>query len=289
VIATDSARVQWLRRTAQLGLSLLALVSVFLLAGCSDSAEPLDEQAAAQFDIANNAIADLTAAGGDDVRANELRGSVTRAQAAGTTLRVVVSAPETDVVSAKAVVDRYGGTALSYQVGGAAFEVASSDMSAEQLDRAINAAKVEFDIGDSAAAFVNVIESEGIEASGRAFTRAAFLLLLIPAALFMLSGAWSYMQARRSRLKRNNAFTERKAVLADWASRLNPEVESLRPLVASSPNDAAQITWDEAQHFVHSMSTTLAMASNVGELDAAEKQLGRTATKLRDLRRSLDQ
>lgn len=289
MIAANFDRMQRLRRAAQLGLSPLALALVLLVAGCSDSAEPLDRQAAAQFDIANNAIADLTAAGADDVPANELRGSVTRAQVAGTRLRVVVSAPETGIVSAKAVVDRYGGTALSYQVGGAAFEAASRDMSAEHLDRAINAAKVEFDIGDSAAAFVSVIESDGIAASGRTFARTALLLLLIPAALFMLSGAWSYMQGRRSRLKRNNAFTQRKAVLTDWALQLDPEVESLRPLVASSSNNAAQITWDEAQQFVHSISTTLAMASNIDELDAAEKHIGRTAIKLRDLRRSLEQ
>lgn len=287
MIATDFGRVSRLRRAAQLGLSLSALV--LLLASCSDSAKPLDEQVSTQFGIANNAIADLTAEGSHDVPADELRGSVERAHAAGTTLRIVVSAPDTDIVSAKTVVDRYGGTALSYQAVGAAFEAASSDMSADQLNRAINAAKVEFDIGDSASAFVSVIESESLVAPGRTFARTAVLLLLIPAALFMLSGAWSYMQARKRRLKRHTVFVERQAVLTDWASQLHPAVESLRTLVASSSDDAAQTTWHETQQFVYSISASLATATNVGELDAAEMRIGRTAIKLRDLRRSLDQ
>lgn len=287
MIATDFGRVSRLRRAAQLGLSLSALV--LLLASCSDSAKPLDEQVSTQFGIANNAIADLTAEGSHDVPADELRGSVERAHAAGTTLRIVVSAPDTDIVSAKTVVDRYGGTALSYQAVGAAFEAASSDMSADQLNRAINAAKVEFDIGDSASAFVSVIESESLVAPGRTFARTAVLLLLIPAALFMLSGAWSYMQARKRRLKRHTVLVERQAVLTDWASQLHPAVESLRTLVASSSDDAAQTTWHETQQFVYSISASLATATNVGELDAAEMRIGRTAIKLRDLRRSLDQ
>lgn len=287
VTATVPAPVSQLGRLAKLSVCLFALVG--LLASCSESAEPLPEPVTAQLDIANNAIADLTADGGDDVPANELRRSIARAQTAGTTLRVVVSGPEADVVSAKSVVDRYGGTALSYQAGGSAFEAASRDMSADQLERAIDAAKVEFDIGESASAFVSVFETEGLEPLGRTFARTALLLLLIPAALFMLSGAWSYMQARKRRMKRHNDFVERKAVLTDWAAQLGPEVESLRPLVAASPDDAAQRTWHDSQQFVDSISTTLATASGVSDLDAAEMRIGRTAIKLRDLRRSLDQ
>ena len=177
---------------------------------------------------------------------------------------------------------------MSYQSGGAAFEAASRDMSAEQLERAIGAAKVEFDIGESATAFVDVIEAEGLDPLGRTFGRTALLLLLIPAGLFMLSGAFSYMRARKSRLKRQRQFVERKEVLTDWAAQLGPEVESLRPLVAASQDDSAQHTWHESQKFVESISNNLAGARSVGELDAAEMRIGRTAIKLRDLRRSLD-
>ena len=287
VIATDFAPVSRSHYATKLCLSLFA--TMLLLVGCSDSAEPLPDPVLAQLDIANNAIADLTPDGGDDVPATELRRSIARAQTAGTTLRVVVAGLDTEVVSARSVVDRYGGTALSYQAGGSAFEAASRDMSADQLERAIDAAKVEFDIGESASAFVDVIEAEGLEPLGRTFARTALLLLLIPAALFMLSGAWSYMQARKRRLKRHSDFLERKAVLTDWAAQLGPEVESLRPLVAASPDDSAQSTWHESQQFVDSISTTLATATGVSDLDAAEMRIGRTAIKLRDLRRSLEQ
>ena len=269
-------------------LALLLFVFVFA-ASCSQSTEPLATDVAARLDIANNAIADLTPDGSEDVPTDELMQSVLRAQSAGTTLRIVVAAPDGDFVSAKSVVDRYGGTAISYQADRTGFEGASRDMSAAQLDRAVDQAKVEFDIGASAAAFVNVIETEGLEARGRTFARTALLLLLIPAALFMLSGAWSYLQARKRRIKRHEKFSERKVVLIDWAAQLGPEVESLRPLAAESPDNDDQRIWHESQDFVSSVQSTLDSATSVGELDVAEMRIGRTAIKLRDLRRSLEQ
>lgn len=274
-------------KTLRLCLSLVTVL--LLLSSCSETADPLPDAVIAQLDIANNSIADLTADGGDDVPANELRQSVLRAQGAGTTLRIVVAAPDGEFVSAKSVVDRYGGTAISYQADRAAFEGASRDMSVSQLDRAVDAAKVEFDIGESAAAFVSVIESEGLDERDTTFARNALLWLLIPAALFMLSGAWSYLQARKRRLKRHNDFVERKAVLSDWAAQLGPEVESLRPIVAASSDDAAQTTWHDSKEFVSSISQALNGATSVGELDAAEMRIGRAAIKLRDLRSSLSQ
>ena len=269
------------------------LVAVFLaiallFAGCAESVEPLPADVAAKLDIANNSIADLTPDGGDDVPGTELRRAIADAQSAGTSLRVVVAATDAEVVSARSVVERYGGTALSYQAGGSAFEAASRDMSADQLERAIDAAKVEFDIGESSAAFVDVIATEGLDPLGRTFGRTALLLLLIPAGLFMLSGAWSYMQARKRRLRRQREFVERRAVLIDWAAQLGPEVESLRPLVAASHDDSAQQTWHESQQFVDSISKALSSARSAGELDAAEMRIGRTAIKLRDLRGAVD-
>jgi hypothetical protein len=246
-------------------------------------------EVAAQFDVANNSIADLTLGESETIPRPELMQSILRASAEGTVLRIVVAAPDGEFVSARSVVDRYGGTAISYQADRTQFEGASRDMSAGQLDRAVDAAKVQVDIGDSAAAFVGVIESEGLEERGRTFARTVLLLLLIPAGLFMLSGAWSYLQARNRRIKRHQAFTERRVVLTDWAAQLGPELESLRPLVAASPDDAAQRIWHDSQEFVTSIMPTLDAATGLGELDVAEMRIGRTAIKLRDLRRSLDQ
>lgn len=285
MIATSSAHSLRPINAVRLCLSLFSIL--LLLSSCAESVDPLPDAVIAQLDITNNAIADLTADGGDDVPANELRQSVLRAQGAGTTLRVVVAAPDGEFVSAKSVVDRYGGTALAYQAGGASFEGASRDMSAGQLERAIGAAKVEFDIGESAMSFVDVLESEGLEERGTPLGRWLLLGVLALTALFMLSGAWSYLQARKRRLKRHRQFVERKAVLTDWAAQLGPEVESLRSFVAASSDDAAQHTWHESQEFVGSISSALEGASTVGELDAAEMRIGRAAIKLRDLRSSL--
>lgn len=261
---------------------------VAFLAGCSDASEPLPGEVVAQLDIANNAIADLTDDDSEAVPRSELMQTVLRANAAGTTLRIVVAPSDGQLVSARSIVERYGGTALSYQADEDAFEGASADMSSEQLNRAVEAAKVDFAIADSAGAFVGVIENEGLDAPGRTLTRTLLLVLLIPAALFMLSGAWSYIQARRRRVRRQAAFAERKAVLTDWATQLGPELEALRPVVAASPDDSAQRVWHDSQEFVSTIGPTLESATSVGELDAAEMRIGRTAIKLRDLRRSLE-
>ena len=282
-----SANSPNVRTLPKLALGLLALIA--LLTSCSESAEPLSDDVIGLFDIQNNAIADLTDDSGEDVPRNELMQSVLRAKEAGTNLRIVVAPADGEFVSAKSVVDRYGGTAISYQADRTSFEGASRDMSGSQLDRAVDAAKVEFDMGDSAAAFVNVIESEGLDARGSSGARKVLLFLLIPAALFMLSGAWSYLKARKRRQKRHEEFVARKNVLADWAAQLGPEVESLRPLVAASPDDGAQRIWHDSQEFVASIESTVQSATTAGELDVAEMRIGRTAIKLRDLRRSLEE
>lgn len=269
---------------------LVAVLAVLgLLSSCSDSAEPLSEDVIALFDVANNAIADLSPEGSEDVPRNQMMQSVLRAKEAGTNLRIVVASPDGEFVSAKSVVDRYGGTAIAYQADRTNFEGASRDISGSQLNRAVDAAKVELDMGQSAAAFVGVLESEGLEAPGRSSGRTALLILLAVAAIFMLSGAWSYLRARRRRQKRHDDFVSRKTVLTDWASQLSPEVEALRPMVAASPDDGAQQVWHDSQEFVSSIVPTLDAATTAGELDVAEMRIGRTAIKLRDLRRSLEE
>lgn len=264
-------------------LSALAL----LLASCGSDATPLDAEVARQFDVADTSLADLSGASIEAVPTDALFAAVAAAREAGTNLRVVVSASDGELISAGAVVDRYGGTAISYQANQDGFEAASRDMSGAQLDRAVAAARSQVDIGESTAAFVDVIATEGIEALDRSFARTALLLLLIPAALFMLSGAWSYFQARKRRIKRERDFLQRRTVLRDWAAQLGPEIQALAPATASA-DPSARTTLDEASTFVNSIGPKLDAARSLGELDAAEMRIGRVAIKLRELRRALD-
>lgn len=260
---------------------------MLILGACAGSAAPLNAEAARQFDIANNLLADLTVEGSEVVPREQMVQAAVRAQQAGTTLRIAVAAPEGEFVSARSIVDRYGGTAIAYQADRATFEGASRDISAEQLDRAVDAAKVQLSMGASADAFVSVLETEGIDARGRSFAQTLLLWLLIPAALFMLSGAWSYMRARKRRLRRAKQFDERKGMLADWASQLAPELESLREPVAGSPDDALQTNWHAAKDSIGRISSAIDNAHGASDLDLAEMEISRTAIRLRDLRRTV--
>jgi len=267
------------------GLVLSLFVLVF--AGCASTPEPLPEEVIRQFDIQGNRIADLSPAdSGETVRGDALLQTIADADTVDTALRIVIAAPDGDLVSAESVVDRYGGTAISYQANRTGFGGASADMSKAQLDRAIAAAAVELDIADSASAFVGVLQSEGLQPRSGTL-RNLLLALLAIAALFMLWGAWTYMQARKRRQKRRAAFEERKRVLTDWAAQLAPDVESLQAPVMASADASAQQTWTESRDFVSAIVGSLGQARNAGELDAAEMRIGRVAIKLRDLRRSL--
>lgn len=263
----------------------LALVAT----ACGGSGEQVPAEVAALFDIENNAIADLTS-DGEGVPRSAFIESVLRAQEEGTAMRIAVAPPDGDFISAKAIVDQYGGTALSYQLDGTAFEGASRDMTAEQLDRAVDAAKLHPELAASAEAFVDAIAAEGLDRAEPTFSRNTLLALLVLAAAFMLMSAWSYLKARQRRdrrERREREFVERKALLTDWASQLRPELESLRSPVAASPDAAAQTTWHQVHDFVNSVRGTLEAANSQGELDMAEMRIGRMAIKLRDLRRSL--
>lgn len=270
-------------RVAGLGIALL-----LLLGACSGGADSLDSEAARQFDIDNNLVADLTPETAEQVPLDRLVAAAGRSQLAGTTLRIVVAAPDGEFVSARSVVDRYGGTAIAYQADRSTFEGASRDLSAAQLDRAIDAAKVQLDMGTSAEAFVAVLEAEGVEPA-RTSSAVNWLLaaLVVAAALFMLSGAWSFWSARKRRIRRQKAFVERKAMLHDWATQLPPELESLRALVVASPDAASQDTWHVARETVGKISSALSTAQSAADLDLAEMDISRTAMRLRDLRRAV--
>jgi len=273
-----------MRATLSVVLSSLLLFA----ASCSPAADPVLAEAAELFD-AGERLVDLTPANGaEDVRRSEVVQAIAQADEAGTALRVVVAAPEGEFIAASSIVDQYGGTAISYQANRTGFEGASRDVSKAQLDRAVAAAKDELDIGDSATAFVKVIADEGVEPRGRSMASTLLWFLLALGALVMVSGAYSYWQARRRRKKRQVDFEARKAVLTDWAGQLRPEVESLRVPVAASADDSGQQTWHDSHDFIAKILPSLDQATGAEDLDAAEMRIGRTAIKLRDLRRSLD-
>lgn len=266
---------------------LLAIVVSMLAASCGSASEPLNADATRQFDIENNTIADLTSPGAEDVPREELRDAISRAQRAGTILRVVVADTNAEFVSAKSVVDRYGGTAISYQANRTSFEGASRDLSGDQLDRAVDAAKVELDIGDSATAFVEVLETEGLDKRGISLGRILAILFFILAAAVLVYGAASYLGARTRRDKERREFSERRAVLRDWASQLGPEVDALQATAVAKDATAKQ-DLNDASEFVASIVPKLDEAKSLGELDAAEMRIGRLAIKLRDLRSTLE-
>lgn len=268
-------------RVAGLGIALL-----LVLAACSGGSDPLDAEAARQFDIANNLVADLTSDGAEEVPTDRMVAAAGRAQQAGTTLRIVVADPDGQFVSAKSVVDQYGGTAIAYQADRAGFEGASRDLSAAQLDRAIDAAKVQLDMGSSAEAFVSVLETEGIQQSPSSLSASWWVWLVVAlAALFMLSGAWTFFQARKRRMRRERAFVERKSILHGWAAQLAPELDSLREPVAALRDGASQTNWHAASETVTKISSALSTAHTESDLDLAEMDISRTAMRLRDLRR----
>lgn len=276
-------------RSGGVVLALFAAL-VLLLSSCGSSVAPLDDEVARQFDIANNSIADLTNGEGvEQVPFDELIRVVARADQTGTDLRIVVVGPNSEFVPAESVVDRYGGTAISYQVDRTGFEGASKDLGGAVLSQAVNAAGVELDIGESASAFVSVLENQpdGVATTSSSSSQLWLLALLIPAAAFMLWGAWSYFGARKARIKRQTSFDERKWVLADWARQLTPELETLSPIVVASPDREAQRIWHESHDFVDEVIPSIENATSIAELDAAEIRIGRTAIRLRDLRKSL--
>ena len=163
-------------RVANVVWVLVALVLV--AGGCGQSSSALPDEVVAQFDIENNLIADVSNGQGiERVSSADLLDVIARADQAGTELRIVVAAPDGEFVSAESVVNRYGGSALAYQIDRNGFDAASRDLTGAQLNEAVEAA-VNGRIADSASAFVGVLETIDMS-SARSSNRAWLLLSLI--------------------------------------------------------------------------------------------------------------
>jgi len=271
------------------GVSFVVALLVLLgLSGaaCSSDPVPLADEVTRQLDIPNESIAVIGVDDGELVRRIDLARSVAIAEELGTQLRIVVSGPEDQLVPAQGVVDRYGGTALTYKSDGGTFTTASRNMNGGQLDRARSAAEQADSIGGSALAFVQVLQGEGIQAGGTSLGRWLVLLLLAAAFLFVLTQLRAYLKARKRAKRRRADFASRSEVLRDWAQQLEPQVEEVQ--AQRSRLDRAGLTaLKESSAFVAGVVETIDGATSIGELDAAEIRIARTAIKLRNLRQQI--
>ena len=258
---------------------------VLLAAACAETGT-IPGPVVQQFDLENNSIADLTERGAEQVPRLDLLRAANRARGLGTELRFVIAGVDDELVSASAVVARYGGTVLSYKANDSAFEAASKDIHSDQIDEAIIPAGQSSDIGSSAHAFVDVLERDGLRSPGRDWWPVVAGLLLAVAVAFLPIQAFRFWRAHRRSAKRRRDFLERKAVLRDWAERVAPEVADLEGSVALG-GEAAERTLNEARELAGIIVAKVDEARSSGDLDAAEMRIGRTYIKLRDLRASL--
>lgn len=249
----------------------------------SDAALP--DSVTRQLDIPNNSIAVVSDSVSEDVPRIDLLQATSRARALGTELRFVIAGDTDELVDAQAVADRYGGTVLSYKSGDPRF-TASGEMAIEQRDRAIAAASGEADIGASALAFVRQLEEDGgIQAASNGVPWWIWVLLAVAVA-FVLWQLRSYLSARKRAARRRENFAHRQDILRDWAQRLGPEVDVVQPHYARLGVDGRRML-EESRSLIESVVPAVADASSLGELDASEIRIARTAIKLRTLRQQL--
>ena len=267
----------------RLALVLLGVLSVLVSACGSDATLP--DAVTRQLDIPNNSIATVSDSISEEVPRIDLLQATSRARALGTELRFVIAGDTDELVDAQAVADRYGGTVLSYKSGDPRF-TASGEMDGDQLDRAIAAASAEQDMGASALAFVRQLEQDGgIQAGGSGVSWWIWLLLGVAIA-FVLWQLRAYLSARKRANRRRENFLQRQDILRDWAQRLGPEVDAVQPHYARLDPDGRRML-DESRSLIESVVPAVADATSLGELDASEIRIARTAIKLRTLRQQL--
>lgn len=264
----------------------LFVAAALALAACSGSSD-LSAEVVRSLDIPGEAVAVVGDSISEPIPTTEILQAVAVARSAGTELRVVIAGDDVDLVDPTAVVDRYGGTVLSYKTSDLDFRTSSSDIDDGQLNRARDAAQV-VGIGPSVTAFAGLLEEEGgvVPKPGNALRWLLWVGLAVCALIFFWQlGRFRSARARSKRLSR--AFDERQASLHEWVSTLKPEVDRLAPF--STRLDAAQLRQlDESKQFLESIDESISRSTSLPDLDAAEMRISRTAIKLRDLRHAAD-
>ncbi len=271
-------------RRARFVLILLAGLTLLLPACGSDVVLP--DAVTRQLDIPNNSVATVSDSITEEIPLSDLLRATSLARDLGTDLRFVIAGDTDELVDAQAVADRYGGTVLSYKSGDPRF-TASGEMSNDQLNRAIAAASGEPDMGASALAFVAQLEADGGIQPGASSVPWWIWVLLAVAIVFVLWQLRAYLSARKRAARRREHFAHRKDILRDWAQRLGPEVDAVQPHYARLDPERRRVL-DESRQLIESVIPAVADASSLGELDASEIRIARTAIKLRSLRVHLD-
>lgn len=266
----------------------IVAIAVATLAACGGSGGELPSEVTDALDIPNESLAilvdDSVLAEGsiEPVPRLDLLRATARARELGTELRFTIVGPDDELVDAQAVANRYGGVALSYKLGAERFFAAGNRMSQDQLDRALEAAKGQPDLGSFALAFVSVLEEDGGVIRPARVPTWTWMLLAVAVA-FVLWQAWNLRRARRRAARRRRLFGERQEGLVEWAHLLGREVDALQPHWSTFEADRRD-RLDECRAFLESVVPTVESAGAVGDLDAAEIRLARTAIKLRQLR-----
>ena len=271
-------------RIEPLWRALAIIVAIVVAgAGCGGSGGDVPADVAAQLDVPDETLAVLGDSSAERIPRIELREATVLADALDAELRIVVAGDGQDLVDAEAVADAYGGTVLSYKAGDVAFQAASTELETEQLNRATAAAGDERDMGASALAFVDVLEDEGPEFKSTSLTTVLLWVLFIVAALFVLWQALAYWRARKRAARRRRQFEERQRILADWADRLVPEIEQVAEQQGRL-DATGRRTLDDTIAQVGAAREGIAGATSLGDLDANEIRIARSAMKLRSLR-----
>ncbi len=266
-------------------LVLVLLVALAMCVSACGSDVALPDSVTRQLDIPNNSIATVSDSVSEEVPRIDLLQATSRARALGTELRFVIAGDADELVDAQAVADRYGGTVLSFKSGDERF-LASGEMSADQLDRAMAAVSGQPDMGAAALAFVRQLEEDGGIQAGSSGVPWWIWALLAIAVVFVLWQLRSYLSARKRATRRRENFAHRQDILRDWAQRLGPEVDAVQPHYARLDIDGRRML-DESRSLIESVVPAVADASSLGELDASEIRIARTAIKLRTLRQQL--
>lgn len=269
------------RRSVTLTCAVIAMAS--MAPGCGSA---LRDDVVALFD--EGPLADLSEPSDGVLHRGEVLDTIARANSAGVDLRVVVVARGESIVPAKQVVDRYGGTALTYGQDQSGFEAFSDELALSQVQAAVAEGTRE-SVGASIAGFVGRIEREGIQERGRfegLSLRPNIWWLVVGAAVFMLWQLRRYLKARRRASRRLAEFTNRRDVLSDWAAQLPAQIAAVDQEAGRS-GSRVRATVEEVRGFASTIGGKLENASNLGELDAAEMRIGRAFIKLREARKSL--
>ncbi len=259
-------------------------VAALLFASCSRTDASLPSAMVEAF-ASGASVGDLSVTGTEELDIGQLAQADARARSIGTTLRVAVVDADVAPVSAAALVDRFGGTALSYQANGASFEVASADIAVSQLERALTRAQAEENIGDSVDAFLAVVDEEGIDPPTSSWWVWIAAGLLALSLLFVLVQALRFRAARSRRIRKESDQSQRQVDLSSWANQLAEQLAESRGAALAQPAIADQ--WVSLDKTAAELKSTVLRASNASDLDAVEMRLGGAFRQLRTMQASL--